>query len=81
MKSFLNPSPMYDFHQAVGQYTNYKNLLHKGEPERLLFVAIPLNAYESFFVEEDIWALVEAVAMPLIVYDALKQEIHKWFMS
>lgn len=80
VKSFLNPSPMYDFHQAVGQYMNYKNLLQNDELTRLLFVAVPLDAYESFFVEEDIWALVEAFSMPLIVYNPIEQEIHKWFL-
>lgn len=79
IKSFLNPSPLYDFHQAVGQYMNYRTLLGWNEPERLLFVAVPLAAYLSFFSESDIWSLVEAVPMPLIIYDDQKQEIHKWF--
>ena len=78
VKSFLNPSPIYDFHQAVGQYINYFNLLHKNEPDRKLFVAIPIQTYQTFLSEPEIWELVEAVPMPLIIYDDHKQEIHRW---
>ena len=80
IKSFLNPSPIYDFHQAVGQYVNYFNLLRRNEPDRKLFVAIPIETFHSFLSEPDIWELVEAVPMPLIIYDEQNQEIHKWFM-
>ena len=79
VKSFLNASPIYDFHLALGQYMNYLRVLRQNEPERTLFVAIPLDAYNSFFIEADVWQAVEDFAMSIIVFDDQKQEIIHWF--
>jgi hypothetical protein len=47
VKSFLNMSPVHDFHLAVGQYMNHLRVIEQDEPERTLFVAVPLDAYNS----------------------------------
>jgi len=40
---------MYDFHLALGQFLNYRMTLEKNEPDRVLYLAVPLDAYQSFF--------------------------------
>jgi hypothetical protein len=49
VKSFVGKSAGYEFHQAVGQYRNYKSALDDIEPERVIFLAISEDIYESFF--------------------------------
>lgn len=39
-----------DFHAALGQYLNYEYVLEVRDPERELYLAVPLDAYEGFFV-------------------------------
>jgi hypothetical protein len=48
IKTFLSDSPMTDYHVALGQFLNYRLALEMGEPSRVLYLDVPLSAYESF---------------------------------
>ncbi len=50
IKNFLpKTSAIYEFHTALGQYINYRSALRQEEPERLLYLAVPLISYHNFF--------------------------------
>jgi len=49
IKSFLNPSTITDFYNALGQFLSYRLALEKNESDRILYLAVPLDVYESFF--------------------------------
>jgi hypothetical protein len=49
IKSFTSPSAISDFHTALGQCLNYQIMLEVHEPDRSLYLAVPLDAYETFF--------------------------------
>jgi XisH protein len=49
IKSFLNESALFDYHAALGQFLNYRLVLSTLEPDRTLYLAVPLSAYEEFF--------------------------------
>jgi hypothetical protein len=49
IKSFMGPSLLTDFHLAMGQFLNYRNALGTKDPERPLYLAMPLPIYEEFF--------------------------------
>ncbi|BAZ79673.1 XisH protein [Sphaerospermopsis kisseleviana NIES-73] len=49
IKSFATNSPVSDFHTALGQFLNYQIALEEKEPERLLYLAVPVDVYETFF--------------------------------
>ena len=49
IKSFLSPSPMRDFENALGQYILYRNLINLTEPEYQIYMAIKDSIYENFF--------------------------------
>lgn len=49
IKSFISPSAISDFHTALGQFLNYRIMLEVNEPQRELYLAVPVDAYESFF--------------------------------
>ncbi len=51
VKSFLNPSPIADLEQAIGQYGLYEDILRIVEPERTLYLAIPEAAFAEIFSE------------------------------
>lgn len=47
VKSFLRASIVNEFHRAIGQYLMYRVGLLGQEPERLLFLAIPVKIMEE----------------------------------
>ena len=46
IKSFIGHSKLHDLYKALGQFTFYQPALHRQEPDRLLYLAIPESAYE-----------------------------------
>lgn len=49
IKSFLSNSVITDFHAALGQFLNYRLALNMTEPERKLYLAVPLDTFDHFF--------------------------------
>jgi len=49
IKSFLSNSTLTDFHAALGQFLNYRLALEMTDPERILYLAVPLDTFDSFF--------------------------------
>jgi XisH protein len=48
VKSFIGTSTISEFHIAIGQFINYRYALEVQEPERVLYLAVPLNTYNIF---------------------------------
>lgn len=48
VKSFVEQSKTYAFHQALGQFNAYFVTLKLGAPERILFLAIPDYIYSDY---------------------------------
>jgi hypothetical protein len=78
IKSFLNDSALFDFHLALGQFLNYRLVLEATEPDRSLFLAIPLYAYQSFFKRDLAKAVIERYQINLIVYDPIGEVLTEW---
>ena len=78
VKSFLSASALSDFHTALGQFLNYRLVLEKLEPDRTLYLAVPIATYESFFSRELPQASVREHQVKLIVYNPVQEAIVKW---
>lgn len=78
IKSFLNPSAVTDFHSALGQFLNYRLGLQMNEPDRTLYLAIPLDIFESFFQERFTQEAVRQYLVKLIVYEPVQEVIIEW---
>lgn len=78
IKSFLNDSALTDFHLALGQFLNYRLALQMREPERLLYLAVPLETFDSFFQEEFVQESLRQYQLKLIVYSPGKERIERW---
>jgi len=80
VKSFIGLSTISEFHHAVGQFIFYLAALEESDPERLLFIAMPQDAYEELFsgnsfIEEKI---VKRYSIHIFVYDTAKPAILSW---
>jgi len=78
IKSFIGPSPITNFHLALGQYLNYFYALQQQEPERELYLAIPRFAYEETFGKPVIQLTLKNVTVHLLVFDIATETIHTW---
>lgn len=78
IKTFLAPSTISEFHTAVGQFINYRIALEDDEPERSLYLAVPLDIYKRFFKYSFIQTVIQRNQIPLLVYDTEKKEIAQW---
>lgn len=78
VKSFLGDSPLTDYHVALGQFLNYRLALEINQPDRDLYLAIPLVAYEAFFQREFAQLSLERYQIKHIVYDPLNEVITQW---
>lgn len=78
IKSFLSNSTLTDFHVALGQFLNYRLALQMTQPDRTLYLALPLDTFESFFQETFVKEAVRIYHLKLIVYDPCKEVIVEW---
>ncbi|WP_204105466.1 MULTISPECIES: XisH family protein [Spirulina sp. CCY15215] len=79
IKSFLRESRIADLEQALGQYTIYSDILEKIEPDRQIYLALPLNAFTEIF-EGDRFGqfLLDKNRLKLLVFNPQVEEIVKW---
>jgi hypothetical protein len=78
VKSFLNTSIITDFHLAVGQVLNYRVALEQQDPERILYLAVPIDAYSVFFVQPITQLILQRYALRIMVYDPEQEEVVQW---
>lgn len=78
IKSFLNPSAVTDFYGALGQFLSYRLALEATEPERVLFLAVPEDTYETFFQLDFTVAAIQRYQLKIIVYDTQTEAIVQW---
>jgi hypothetical protein len=78
IKSFLAPSLISEFHKALGQFLNYRVALRLKEPNRLLFLAVPVKVYRNFFSGELAQLSIAEYNVKLLVFDPDEEEIVTW---
>lgn len=78
IKSFLNPSAITDFYAALGQFLSYRLALLDREPDRILYMAVPLETYQTFFQLDFTQIAMDAYQILLIVYDPNNEVIVEW---
>jgi len=76
--SFLNPSPVRDPEEAVGQYDIYRSILTDTGSDRLLFLAVPEHVYEGILAERLGQLVITRLQLRLIVFDGQQERIVRW---
>lgn len=78
VKSFVGASLVKEFHLALGQILNYRSALRKTHPDRILYLAITVEIYDSFFRREFVLDAVAEHQLKLLIFDSNKEEIVLW---
>jgi XisH protein len=79
VKSFASGSTISEFHTALGQFLNYRIALEiSQEPERILYLAVPVDTYRLFLRFEPAKTVIERYAVRLIIYSPNQEVIDQW---
>ena len=78
IKTFLGQVSQQEFYEALGQFDNYAIALSEIEPDRMLVLAIPTLAYETFFQRQFVKRIIEIKKITLLIYDIGNQIVEKW---
>jgi hypothetical protein len=78
IKSFLGSSIIADFHLAIGQFLNYRVALEQQDPHRVLYLAVPIDAYSTLFMQPIAQTIIERYGIHMIVYNPEIEEVIIW---
>ncbi|MBP0028750.1 XisH family protein [Roseofilum sp. Guam] len=78
IKSFLGPSDVTEFHLALGQCLNYRSALRLTEPDRILYLAIPVDVYHEFFSRQFIQRIISEYQLKLLIFNPDQEEVVLW---
>jgi len=78
IKSFLSDSPLTDYHIALGQFLNYRLALEISDPNRVLYLAIPVVTHEAFFKREFAQLSINKYQIKQIIYEPIQEVILQW---
>lgn len=78
VKSFLEPSTLSAFQDAVGQYLSYLVALESVEPDRVLYLAAPQAIWQPFSQLPFTQAVAKRAELRVIVFDPILEEVIQW---
>jgi hypothetical protein len=78
VKSFLAASTIYEFHLAIGQCFSYRIAIREQQPERQLYLAVPVFTYQEFFCRPFAQQTVKEAQISLIIYEPMEEIILQW---
>ncbi len=78
VKTFTGPSMVTEFHSALGQFLHYRMVLEKEDPGRVLYLAVPADAFDTFFSLLFTRTSVQRHGVHLIVYDPESEALVQW---
>lgn len=78
VKSFVGPSILQDFKDALGSYSLYLPVLAKTASEYKLFLALDHLTYQNDFQHPMVRLAMESNHIPLIIVNTNMEKIVKW---
>lgn len=78
VKSFLSDSPVTDFHKSLGQYQYYHFALNELPSDRVLFLAMPNDAYDDLFSDPFMDKLAAHFDLNIIIFEPVSEKILQW---
>jgi hypothetical protein len=78
IKSFVGTSFIADFHEALGKFLDYRVALRDKEPDREVYLAVPIDTYNAFFTRRFIQNVCQEYQVHLIIFDPISEDILSW---
>ncbi len=77
-KSFLETSFAHEFHGILGQYLDYRSGLKRLEPDRKLYLAVPVDVWDVEFQRMGIINSLNDYEIKFFIYDPFTKIIQQW---
>ena len=78
IKRFIGLSEIHEFYKALGQFNYYQLALEDIEIDRVLYLAVPLDIYDTLFTEPLTLKAITRYNIKIIVYNIEEETIEKW---
>jgi hypothetical protein len=78
VKSFINPSPVNDFHTALGQYETYLDIMEMKNIDRLMYLAMPFEIYLYLSNKAYFRYILEKRKLKFILFEPETKNIEVW---
>ena len=78
IKTFLGRVFQHEFYEAIGQYDSYALALSETEPDRVLILAIPVEAYNNFFQKDYVQSIISFKNIKMLIYNTEINTIEQW---
>jgi hypothetical protein len=78
IKTFSEPSFIYAFHGALGQYMNYRRGLRKSNEKYELFLAVSTDIYDAHFTQIMVQDAINEEGLKVLIFNPLTKTIEQW---
>lgn len=78
IKSFVGDSIMEDLENAIGQFVVYRAVLAEIDPDRMLYLAVPVTVLQDLFDEPIGKLLLQNKLAQLIAFDPQAEVLVQW---
>lgn len=78
IKSFVGLSEIHEFYKALGQFNYYQLALEEIASNRKLYLAVPMDIYQTFFSEPLSLKAIERYHISILVYNIKDERLEKW---
>ena len=78
IKSFVGNSDLDDFEDALGQFLLYWKALKINDPERVLYLAVPVGFYERFFDDAFFVDVASSFDVKMLIFNEIEPKIKQW---
>lgn len=78
IKSFIGKSRVNDLENALGQYTLYGDIMRDIDPNRILYLAITKDVFDTLFQEAIGEILLRNQRFNLLIFEKKQEVIERW---
>ncbi|MDJ1168643.1 MULTISPECIES: element excision factor XisH family protein [Roseofilum] len=78
IKSFIGKSRVNDLENALGQYTLYSDIMRDIDPNRILYLAITKDVFDTLFQEAIGEILLRNQRFNLLIFEKKQEVIERW---
>ncbi len=78
LKSFLGESLAYDFHEAFGQFLEYRIGIEIQEPDRIIYLALAESKYERLMKLTLPKKAIERYSVNLLIFNPESKNVVQW---
>ncbi len=78
VKSFGSPSILHAFHEALGQYLDYRDALEEADMDREMYLGISIETYYQIRAIQFLNRRIEKYSMKILVVDIDQMNVQQW---